>query len=167
MYTTYIDPKKFITLVPCLDQSEKTMDKTGVGPEEPIFYGVIIGFLIYFLFIFIKWRNWKIRKSIYASQIENEMVHLQSQIDAVRHQLSAALGRIYGNASVEAAFKGEIYHHMPVTLLKVALGNPQQVSFQGQNKQTWKYRLQNQQEVLIYMEDGKILDWQKIQLSNG
>lgn len=35
------------------------MNKTIIGPEEPIFYGLLIGFGIYFLWVFFQWRRWK------------------------------------------------------------------------------------------------------------
>lgn len=35
------------------------MNKTVIGPEEPIFYGLLIGFGLYFLWVFWRWQKWK------------------------------------------------------------------------------------------------------------
>lgn len=143
------------------------MNEVGVGPEEPLFYAVIIGFLFYFSWILVQWWRWKVRQRKYGAYLEDVLKQTDSQRYALEGQLVAVLSDRHGSTTVASALKGELRRHMSISLLKIALGNPYEISFIGSGQQTWQYKWGANEVLYVLVERQRVINWQTVKLKNA
>lgn len=138
------------------------MNRIGIGPEEPLFYATIIGFALYFIYLVVKYRAHLIKSNRLINQVKQSIDEQDLTIQKIEHQLKPALVQSYGPSAVENAFQGKIYKDMPVILLKISLGVPENVSYQGLEQQTWRYTIEKSQSLLVNIWDNHVASWQTI-----
>lgn len=141
------------------------MGNIGVGPEEPIFYGILLGsslFLIYALWA--RFRRTRQRQHLMlgmARQKEAVQMELQAATDLLRTKLQ----KEYRPDWISKAFEGKIFEGMPLPLVRIAMGEPYDIQFLGNADQSWTY-LYPDKKVLLYIGGSELTHWQELSVAN-
>lgn len=143
------------------------MEEIGVGPEEPIFYGLIIGFMAYFLWNIFRWIRESQQKRAHKKKWDAALLSAEEQLEYSKKRLYTLLSDRYGATIVADAFAGEVSRGMSLALLKIALGNPSTVDITGVEHQTWRYSSGDGGILLIHVKNRQVIDWQKIKTNHG
>lgn len=137
------------------------MDK-GVKPEEPLFYIGLLIVLIYFLYYFYMDRKQGKRKLKKIQSIENKTLQVTKQHENNKLLLINELTKHYSSTWVQDALKGNIFTEMPTILLKLAMGNPTDITFNGREGQVWKYEKTYGTKLVINIWDDQVTNWSEI-----
>ncbi|MTG98210.1 MULTISPECIES: hypothetical protein [Myroides] len=133
-----------------------------VKPEEPLFYIGLLIVLIYFIYLYFLDTKQKRNSAKKIESLENKILKAKQNYLSNNQLLKDELTKYYPVDWVESAFNGQIYKGMPIILLKVALGTPKDIVFNGSQGQVWKYDSKQEYKLLINIWDEQITTWQQI-----
>jgi len=137
------------------------MDKVA-KPEEPLFYIGLLLVLIYFVYLFYKDRKSKVKQVQKINSLNEKIANAQEQFDNNSFLLKKELEKHYSTLWIENAFDGYIFKDMPIVLLKVALGRPSDITFNGKDGQIWKYNNANTSKLVVNIWEDQVTTWEKI-----
>ena len=133
--------------------------ETAIGPEEPLFYIGLLIVLCYFIYLVIMNSRQKANRQQKIKLLDIEILNAEKQFENTSLLLKNELSKYYSSEWVDASLNGYILKDMPEVLLKVAIGSPNDVNFNGPHGKVWKYGYNGGSKLVVNIWNNRVSTW--------
>lgn len=130
-----------------------------VKPEEPLFYIGLLIVVCYFFYWFYQDKKQKARRNLHIQLLKNNLLQAEKTNQNNESLLTNELAKHYSSVWIEKALKGYIFENMPLILLKVAMGPPNDIVFNTNKGQVWKYGANGSSQLVINIWEDQVTNW--------
>lgn len=132
-----------------------------VKPEEPLFYIGLLIVICYSIYLFYMDSKQKVNKQHRIQSLKNTLLETEKKHQNSKALLRSELTKHYSSNWIDDALNGYIFENMPLILLKVAMGTPDDIIFNGNKGQVWKYNASEGSNLVINIWDEHVTTWHK------